>query len=216
MSLYKCKKGVTLIEMLVVVAVIAILAAAILSVSTRIENKTDEQLTQNTLGLINTALRQFQEYGFKYYGNSDYTVFRFPLDCNGFTEAKLEGRLSDCLGSIPVVINADDHNDLYSGCEAMYILLSRVPGPRQILENIDRALVTNKDAGGADMTVRIDIEVLPLYRIIDPWGNTLRYDYYDENETNDDDRFEDKRTFPIVTSAGADGIFDTKDDIANR
>ena len=50
-----------------------------------------------------------------------------------------------------------------------------------------------------------------LLRIIDPWGETLRYDYYDDYTEPDE-----ARNFPVITSAGPDGVFGTDDDIASR
>jgi hypothetical protein len=54
-------------------------------------------------------------------------------------------------------------------------------------------------------------------RFIDPWGKSLHYDYYEDTILNaltpDPAK---KKTFPVVTSAGADKRFGTNDDIINR
>ena len=64
---------------------------------------------------------------------------------------------------------------------------------------------------------------IPFTRIIDPWGTTLRYDYYPEYASIilaqwliiKYYRDSAKRTFPVITSAGADKQFETADDISN-
>lgn len=56
------KAGATLIEMLVVVAVIAILVTIVLSVATGIQNQGNERLTENTFGLLEGALEEYHDY----------------------------------------------------------------------------------------------------------------------------------------------------------
>ncbi len=70
------------------------------------------------------------------------------------------------------------------------------------------------------MTIAIDGREYSLIRIVDPWGTTLRYDYY-SNETEEPDltfsrRGQTIRNFPLITSAGPDREFGTDDDITNR
>jgi len=109
------------------------------------------------------------------------------------------------------------HNDPnYSGSEALYFFLSRVPASRQTLDKIDDSLITNEGSGKQPMEIHIAFlggpKIFPLLRIIDPWGTTLHYDYY--NELTLDPK--SKRTFPEIISAGPDRIFGTGDDITNR
>jgi hypothetical protein len=71
------------------------------------------------------------------------------------------------------------------------------------------------------MTITIDSKGYPLLRIIDPWGETLRYDYYNEEPppltpSKINDMKESKRAFPVITSAGPDKEFGSADDIRNR
>jgi len=211
------KQGVTLVEMLIVVAIIAMLAAMVIGIAGRIQIRKGEKLTEETFALLNAALGQFHEYGFRYDEASDYNSFDFPLDCNGFDWNELEATLADALGT-PLIIdpngNGNHDPNYYSGSEALYFLLSRVPDSRATLDEIDSSLITNKGFNRDDMSITVDGRGYPLLRIIDPWGRTLRYDYYDEDDDPPDP--EETRTFPLIISAGPDRVFGTDDDITSR
>ena len=207
----RAKTGVTLVEMLVVVAIIAILATMVIGIAARIDNQAKERLAKSTIAIINAALGQFQDYGYRY-KDSGYTDFDFPLDCNDFPQGELEIELGKALGKSISIIPIGSHDPNYSGSEALYFFLSRVPESRKTLEKIDRSLITSEGFDKQDMIINIDGRGYPLYRFIDPWGTILRYDYYDEDYPDKDEA----RTFPEITSAGPDGNFNTFDDITGR
>ena len=225
MKSYRHKTGVMLVEILVVVAVLAILATMVVGIATRINNQSKEQLTKNTFALLNAALGQFRDYGYNYnpvppdLARSDfYRGLDFPLDCSGFDQDRLGQELGTALGAAGALIVPpgvhDDPN--YSGSGVLYFFLSRVPASRQTLDKIDDSLITNLDSNKQPMYIRIDFlsgpKLFPLARIIDPWGTALHYDYY--NEMIPDPKM--KRNFPVITSAGPDRIFGTGDDITSR
>ena len=223
MKSYRNKTGVTLVEILIVVAVIAILTTMVVGIATRISNQSKEQLTKNTFALLNAALGQFRDYGYNYNPVTPDLAIRdfyrgldFPLDCNGFDQDGLGQALGTALGLAPgsvLIVPPGVHNDPnYSGSEALYFFLSRVPASRQTLDKIDESLITNEGFGKQPMNITIGVKMYPLLRIIDPWGTTLHYDYY--NELIPDPKM--KRNFPVITSAGPDRIFRTGDDIASR
>jgi prepilin-type N-terminal cleavage/methylation domain-containing protein len=219
MKSYKHKTGVTLVEILIVVSIIAILATMVISLAARIDNQGKEQLTENTFALLNAALGEFQDYGYSY-RDPDYDGFDFPLDCNGFTLDNLQTRLGNALDAIVSIDPVGEHKDNYSGSEALYFFLSRVPESRKTLGKIDGSLIVNilkdnRDIDPKNGIITVDsTKVYPLLRIIDPWGKTLRYDYYDEDDLPLDP--DEARNFPVITSAGPDGAFDTDDDIESR
>ena len=226
MKSYKHKTGVTLVEILVVVAIIAILVSMVIGIAARIDTQGKERLTKNTFALLDAALSQFQDYGYSY-KHSDYAGLNFPLDCNDFDKDDLENALENALGlsAGSVEITGGTHEPNYSGSEALYFFLSRVPESRKTLDKIDKSLITNKDFYGNDLKLVIDGTEYPLLRIVDPWrergattniGKTLRYDYYYEDESDFKKRKESKKTFPVITSAGPDKSFGTTDDITNR
>ena len=212
------KTGVTLVEILVVVAIIAILVTMVIGIAARVDTQGKEQLTENTIALLTAALGEFGDYGYSY-SDSNYADFKFPLDCNNFPQSDLENELQTALGAI-VSISGGTHDVNYSGSEAMYFFLSRVPESRKTLDKIDKKLVTNLGLNGSPMEITVGSQKYPLFRIIDPWGKTLRYSYYDngkEGSTSEPDPVSDSpMTFPVITSAGPDKDFGTADDIAGR
>lgn len=212
----KTKRCFTLVEMLVVIAIVAILASLVIGITSRIENREKEKRCRSTLALLTTALAQFHEYGFVYNG-SNYAAFTFPLDCNGFSATDIQSTLVDALGGTVVV---SDANTNYSGNEVMYLLLSMVPTSRETLGKIDKSLIASRNAT-ITISTTISTRVYPMLRVIDPWGTTLQYDYYDEQlppitSIKLTNMQNSKRTFPLITSAGPDGKFGTSDDITSR
>jgi hypothetical protein len=190
----------------------------VIGIAARIDIQGKERLTKNTIALLDAALGEFGDYGYRY-SDSNYADFKFPLDCNGFKDTDLQNELQTALGlgAGGVVIGplGIQHDDEYSGSEALYFFLSRVPDCRQTLDKIDKSLITNKGSNGADMTITIDGKGYPLLRIIDPWRETLRYDYYNKKGSPTEKK-ESKKTFPVITSAGPDKEFGSADDIASR
>lgn len=202
--------------MLIVLAIIVILATMVVGIATRIDNQSKENFARNTIAILSAALEQFHDYGYTY--PPTYLEFGFPLDCNDFSQAELGATLGTALGA---VVSISGGKNEYSGSEALYFFLSKVPECRATLDKINGSLVTNKDFAGNELKLTINGTEYPLLRIVDPWreggatikiGKTLRYDYYDEKTVNP----KTKRNFPIITSAGPDGKFDTADDISNR
>jgi prepilin-type N-terminal cleavage/methylation domain-containing protein len=225
------KSGFTLIEMLMVVAIIAILVSMVVGITKRIDDQSKERLCRSTIVLLGNALEQFRDFGYEY-KNTDYDGLVFPLDCNdydltGTFTYYLPITLQNALGlsGLPT-ISGGIHDTAFSGSEALYFFLSQVPDCRTTLDKIDKSLLTNNGTDGNPMTITINFgtasEMLPLTRIIDPWGKTLRYDYYPDYAdslgipgTYKDYRDSAKRTFPVITSAGPDKQFDTADDISS-
>ncbi|MCX5634324.1 MAG: prepilin-type N-terminal cleavage/methylation domain-containing protein [Planctomycetota bacterium] len=234
MKIARKQFGFTLLEMIVVVAVIVLLTSIVISVATRIDSQSKERLTENTLGLLNAALEQYKDFGYELKYNpiwlpvipeeSDFFLgLQFPIDCNGFTAADVATTLGLVLnaGVGGVVIPPAGNDPNYSGSEVLYFFLSKVPANKEILSRIGKSLITNIGSGGQAMDIEINGIKYPLYRFVDAWGTTLRYDYYyDEappfNNINKINNMKNsKRSFPLIISAGPDKVFDTADDIKN-
>jgi prepilin-type N-terminal cleavage/methylation domain-containing protein len=222
--------GFTLVEILVVVAVIVILATMIVGITSRINNQAKEQLTENTFAIIDAALQEFCDYGWNY---NVYTDFKFPLDV---TEPAVPPVPTDIL---QIILGAEytakvtiepliptmpkvDHIPEYASSELLYFFLSKVPECRATLDKIDESLITNKDFSGNEMKLVINDGVkrieYRLPRFVDPWhqsgapakiGQTLQYDYSYEYQPPAGPTTVIKRSFPIITSAGPDGIFNS-------
>lgn len=219
------KTGFTLVEMLVAIGIIAVLASIVIRIASRIGSQAKEQLTENTLAIINTALGQFRNYGYNFeYTDSDYTGLKFPPDCNGLEQSDLEEELEDALGLGPDsvdIVGDGVHDANNSGSEALYFFLSRVPECRQSIEKIDASLITDRDPNNQPMSITIDFggeeRAYQLLRFIDPWGKSLRYSHYENDyEDSNEPDIDERRNFPLVISAGQDGVFGTEDDITNR
>jgi hypothetical protein len=212
--------------MLVVIAVIVILVTMVIGIAARIDAQSKIQLTKNTFALLDAALGQFQDYGYSYKvpstaGADEMEFYRsldFPIDCNGLSDTDLENAFELAPGITNVSsISGGRHDSNYSGSETLYFFLSRVSECRKTLDKIDTSLLTSKDKFKQDITITIDGKSNFLIRFIDPFGETLRYDYYDEKETfSNNRRLNTKKTFPVIISAGPDKEFDTADDIKSR
>ncbi|MFA5239599.1 MAG: prepilin-type N-terminal cleavage/methylation domain-containing protein [Phycisphaerae bacterium] len=224
MKISKQQTGVTLIEILVVVVIIAILAAMVIGIASRIEIQGKDRVIKNTLELLDAALGEFGDYGYNFKGS--YSQLKFPPDCNGFLETNLEAAFQDALGATSTPIDGGTHDDPnYSGSEVMYFFLDRVPESKKILDKIGESLITQKGSNGSDMEITVnpgaaDEKKYPLLRVIDPWGKTLRYSYYRntqaETTPSSEPEQDSPRTFPVIISAGPDGVFGTDDDIKSR
>jgi prepilin-type N-terminal cleavage/methylation domain-containing protein len=229
------KTGFTLVEIVVVIAIIALLVSMVIRIAKRIGDHAKERLCRENIALIGNALEQFRDFGHEYLFDEG-TVF--PLDCNGYPltsvspDPNLPGtlRYSSFFGlyDAPIITISGAHDPNFSGSEALYFLLSQVPDCRKTLEKIDKSLLTDKGTDGNPITITIGtLPAKPLIRIIDPWGTTLRYDYYPDYydyliafptkhwATYYPYRDSAKKTFPVITSAGPDKQFDTDDDITN-
>ncbi|MGA2679840.1 MAG: prepilin-type N-terminal cleavage/methylation domain-containing protein [Sedimentisphaerales bacterium] len=231
------KTGFTLVEMIVVIAIIAILISMVVTIAKRIDDQGKERLTKGTITLLGSALEQFRDFGYEY-KSTDYAGLVFPLDCNGYNLTStspypnLPATLQSALGLSATNIYfsgaVGTYNPTFSGSEALYFILRQVPDCRDTLDKIDKSLLTNKDPNGNSITITIGASpALPFTRIVDPWGTTLRYDYYPEyadyilaNPGGSWQKYLSYRnsalkTFPVITSAGPDKQFDTADDISN-
>lgn len=215
MKSYRDKTGFTLTEILVVVAIIAILTTMVITLAARFDTQGKERGMKSALALLDAALGEFRDYGFSY-RHPDYNDLGFPLDCNGFSRTNLQTAIEEALGtgSGSVLITPDYNDPNFSGSEALYFFLSKVPDSKKTLGKIDSSLITNEVPGDVPLEIDVDGRTSPLFRIIDPWGQTIRYDYYDEDDLAKIE--ESKKVFPLIISAGQDGEFGTDDDITNR
>ncbi len=66
MKRYKYKQGVTLVEIMVVVAIIALLASMVIGISARIDNQSKERCLESTFALLEFALQEYCEYTGKF------------------------------------------------------------------------------------------------------------------------------------------------------
>ena len=193
MKSYEDKSGLTLIEMLIVVAIVVILTTMVIGLAGRVNDQSKERLTKSTIAILTAALRQFHDYEYRY-PHPNYFDLKFPLDCNDI----LDNDLMNALGTTVLPTGG------YLKSDVWYFFLSRVPTSQKTLDKIDESLkqTTNIFFNGKDY---------PLLRILDPWKTPLQYRYYYNYIVP-----KDKWTFPVITSAGPDKQFGTADDISSR
>ena len=219
------KTGLTLIEMLIVVAIVVILTTMVIGLAGRVTDQSKEQLTRNTIGILTSALGQFRDYEYRYKVPT-YVDFDFPLDviepALGLPPADiLIPTLSQEFGLAVLIepVNPGDpinHKLEYTSSELLYFFLSRVPECRKTLDKIDGSLITDKDDNGYRMRINIGTEYYPLLRIVDPWDTTLLYDYCYEQLLPSGSTRIIRKTFPVIISAGPDKQFGNTDDISSR
>ena len=158
MKAYKHKPGLTLVEMMVVIGIIAILATMVIGIASRIDNKAREQLCESTLVILSTAIQQFQDFDYEY-PNEAYGDFKFPLDCNDFSKDDLTNVINDLYyvegAGVFGFFSDKKHDDDYSGCEMMHFFLSRIPACREALENAPAGATLNL-FGGLSGGIEID------------------------------------------------------------
>ncbi|MFZ2148326.1 MAG: type II secretion system protein [Sedimentisphaerales bacterium] len=66
MKSYKYKHGLTLVEILAVVAIIALLASIVIGVAALIDNQSKERCLESTFALLECALQEYCEYTGKF------------------------------------------------------------------------------------------------------------------------------------------------------
>jgi prepilin-type N-terminal cleavage/methylation domain-containing protein len=246
MKAFERQNGFTLIEALVVVAITVVLVGLVIGVAGRIDTQNKERLLGGIFAELNAALQEFADYEYRYKpinvineGVEFYNSLDYPLDCNEVNVGQLENEIAIGLGTTNVRINPgwdndpeDKDKDVYSGSAAMYFFLNQVPESRSVLNKINPEFLTNEDKYGNKMRIYIVIgskqRAYPLICVLDPWGKPLRYDYYmnrkDFNKIYGNlplsDYYifatENKNVFPVLSSAGPDGEWNTSDDIKSR
>jgi prepilin-type N-terminal cleavage/methylation domain-containing protein len=150
-------KALTLVEILVVVAIIAVLATFVIALTLRVENQSKENALASAFTLLESALQEYYEY-----------KGEFPVQPQRDSA------------------RAAEHTAL------MYEALQSVPASRDVLKQVDAALIE----GDADLPGQ--------WQVHDVWGTVLDYVYVPGDN------------FPELISAGPDQEFGTQDDISNR
>jgi prepilin-type N-terminal cleavage/methylation domain-containing protein len=198
-------KGFSTVEVLTVIAILAILASILLGVGKRLQAQAEEKLARSMIDILVSALEQYYDY---------HGVFPFNA---GFVygEADFEDDVVDTAAGDTVVLTngtppdpvIDPDHGFWSS-SALYYFLSRTPPSRQIIETLTDRLISSKDLGGDNLIIEITIGSNPAYqvdliRFIDPWGKSIQYTYSGDN-------------FPLIVCAGPDGEWDTGDEIDSR
>jgi len=185
--------GLTLVEILVAIAIVALLAAGLYSVGNYIETQSKITLTESTIEMLVTSLTEYRDFYGKFPFEADISYDRLSLE-------------SDVSGTVRAYVNDVDqgdsgnHRDEYSSIEALCYFLNKCPNSKKIVNSINRSLLTNK----GDTNEEFRIAAYPLVRVIDSWGKALRYTYGPGNN------------FPVITSAGPNKKFGDRGATADK
>lgn len=79
MKRYKYRHGVTLVEILVVVAIIALLASMVIGISARINNQSKEKCLECTFAMLECALQEYREYTGKFPEQPEKNFTNVPI-----------------------------------------------------------------------------------------------------------------------------------------
>jgi len=192
MRLLYRKNGFSLVEVLSVVAVVAVLLSLVIGLSKHVREKGNVRLTESTIDILVTAVELY------YQDNSDTMPFETPAGAD-FSLPDFESAAA----ATTMVIFSGTHSEPDWSGEALYYFLDKSLNSRRIINTINSSLVSSFDSAGQSLIVDVDDSPVDMPRFVDAWGNTLRYRY-----TKD-------ATFCVITSAGPDKNFGTADDITN-
>lgn len=179
------RDGFTLVEVLIVVAILAVAAVALVGVSSYLQTQSSIALTEQCVELLSTAVAEFHDI-----------TGHYPIDENAWDDRNDPAILPGCR-----LAGAEDTNGPANSDELLYLQLSLLPQTREIISKLPEKLIA---APLSEATVQLAHDPLAdtpyLRSIVDAWGNALEYDDY-----NDPDRF------PLIRSDGPDGIDDDGD-----
>ena len=201
------QSGMSLMEVLAALAIILVLISTLIGVGSYVRTRADLDLTKGMLETLSTALEQYySDFGdFPFVTEKDYND-------NGFIDPYDESHLEFDLNGTVVPDNAIDSLEYQAASSAaLFYFLDKNPSSRATVETVPNTLVTNKDDNGDPIKINIGGTEYDLPRYVDPWkrgpglpGMSIRYEYLPGT------------AFPVLTSAGPDGEFDTPDDVTSK
>ena len=200
------QSGFSMAELLVAVAIMAVLASMVLGLGKRIKTQADEHLCRSTLNILANAMQQY----FSDCEEFPFTTYPDPYPAGGdgvFDEDDLKWHLNRASDSSGYLSSNVIDSDVIT-CEVLYFYLNRLPASRRFIETITDSLVKS-DSDNPEYVQRMyawtdsggNKRSIELLHFTDPWGNSLRY-LYDVGDV-----------FPVIESMGKDGKWDTADDI---
>ena len=226
MKARKRQAGFTLIEILVVVAIIVLLTTGMVKVAQTVRTRAQERVTKGTISMLVSALAEYKNFhdrgsGFEFPIEPDDFPFSFLIvaidgyllvddsnpgqhDGGGFSDMwKDWGELEQEAGQRPARRLA------LATIEFLYCVMEDVPGCKAILEKLPVDVAVNDD----NDSVMIRGQAKPLLEVNDAWGHPLWYTV--RGVRNLDAELPQPGNFPAIASAGPDGLFNTADDIVS-
>jgi prepilin-type N-terminal cleavage/methylation domain-containing protein len=212
--------GLTLVEMLLTIAIVAILVTVMAVSASSLRTQANIKLTQSAMSVISAALQQYYDFYGKYPPeqgtdtplqslakavNHDPTDVKFMV-INKATMPPVASPTWATMNPVPLGAVPDSAN---AASYALYLYLFGVPASRSILSKLSEQMTASDetDTKGNPFVVywtKPAIDRRMLTRFIDAWGKPLRYEY----KTGD--------MSPVVVSSGPDKNFGTPDDIRSN
>jgi type II secretory pathway pseudopilin PulG len=218
---YTLKKALTMIEILLAVALIAMLAAGMFFVGGKVREQANVRHTESTLAMLDTALEQYYDFDKSYPPDVNYAGPGNSRDLRS-AMAMLPTDADPCVS--PVTTGYGIYNDACS-VEVLYYYLNRVPQSRAVLSRLPESSISAKAvkldttkkplpsrATDPSVVIAINGKNVGLFRVIDAWNMPLQYIRYRDPANLGVENM----NFPQLRSAGPDRVFGTKDDIVNK
>jgi prepilin-type N-terminal cleavage/methylation domain-containing protein len=117
MKIYKYKYGLSLVEMLVVIGVVAVLASMVIGIAIRIDDQSKERCLKTTLALLEGALQEYYDYYKAFPDPNQQHTPSYPTH-----SAALYGQLYDTPSSRKILDQISDS------------LIKKSPGTLEILQ----------------------------------------------------------------------------------
>ena len=192
------RDGFTLVEVLIVVAILALVAAGLVGLGSYMQTQNNTVLTEQCLQLLSTAVAEFHDI-----------TGHYPVDNWGDIGAD-GSRLA----------GAEDTNGPPSSDELLYLQLSLLPQTREIIANLPEKLLVRPLSGARVQLAGQSSNTPYLRSIVDAWEQPVNYVVYEDdpdvpNGPNDDPNDPDD-VFPRLYSNGPNEVDDgeTGDDIS--
>jgi len=215
-------RGFTLVEIMVAIVIIAIVLGIAIMVGQEVRTNAELKNTKGTIEVLVTALREYERlqgantvawppepYYFADPTCPEHTGVDNPshLDNFGACWTKRGYVPNPTLGDHGTpslkwkdIVYPETFLAARASIEVLYWYLSQEPDCEAILSRLADEMVTNED----NDAVTVGGETTALLEVNDAWGRPIRY------------RTRGEGNFPVLTSAGVDGVFDNADDIVSN
>jgi prepilin-type N-terminal cleavage/methylation domain-containing protein len=189
-------RGFTLIELLVVIGIIMILITGMIKVAQSVQVKAKIKNTKSTISLLCAAMEEYRDV------RNTGSDFSFPNGNPADLIADLIAALTAYLGGSWLEGDLTSHSPSSASIEFLYLCLENVSECRAMLNRLGSDVTSNADNDWVVEKSEYGAPIQrPLMEVNDAWGHPLRYQWQGDGN------------FPLISSAGEDGVFNTADDI---